>query len=132
MQLDELVKKLCEEMELEGSLRTEVPGVFALPIDEGVDVNMTTLTGGGVSFTCTFGARPHENVEEFVTQALLANLLGNGTYNAVLGLDENGEKLRLSRDVETPLNYEQFHNILEDFINSIDFWTEEAQSYSSG
>ena len=41
MKLDNYIDQLVKEMELEGGLTTEVPGVFAFPIEENLTINIT-------------------------------------------------------------------------------------------
>lgn len=60
---------------------------------------------------------------------MLGNLFGQGTHKAVLGLTEDGNMLTLFKVVEYNIDYKQFRDALEDFINSVDFWREEALNH---
>ena len=125
------IEKLQHELKLEESFATEVKDVYAFPVTEEISVLISELPREGFSLMCTFADCPKEDIEELFTEALRANLLGEGTDRAVLGLDEKGEKLTLTRDVDSPVRYEEFRDILEDFLNSIDFWIKEVSSYST-
>ncbi len=129
--LDNFTKQLRKEMNIGESFATEVSGVYAFPVTEEISVLISELPREGFSLVCTFADCPKEDIEELFTEALRANLLGEGTDRAVLGLDEEGEKLTLTRDVDSPVRYEEFRDILEDFLNSIDFWSKEVSSYST-
>lgn len=128
--LDKYIQQLTKEMEIEGSLATEVPGVFAIPVDENRAVIVTSIPRG-FTIRCTVIAIKPENEELFYTQALQANLFGQGTDRATLGLDSDGKKLILSREIDYNVEYKDFRDIIEDFLNAVDFWTVEAQAYTA-
>lgn len=72
---------------------------------------------------------PRGKEEELYTQMLLANLFGQGTYGAVISLDDDARHIELSRTIDYDVNFKDFKDILEDFINAVDFWREEALNY---
>lgn len=126
--LTALMQELSKEWELEGSLPQESPGVYKVPLDEGVSFSITSLNDGnhtGLVLTSNLAAIPKGDEERLYTQALLGNLFGQGTNKAVLGLNESGSLLTLSRYIDYDVNYQEFREIIEDFINTIDFWREE-------
>jgi len=126
--LDTLIQKLAKEMEIEGSLATEVPGVYSISVDEK-HVALLTSTPRGFSIRCEVGAFQPENEEYYFAQLLHANLFGRATEGALLGLDSEGKRLILSREIDYNIEYKEFKDIIEDFLNGIEFWQEEAQSY---
>lgn len=125
--LDKYIEMLAKELEITESLGTEVPGVYAIPIDEEVNVLISTVSDG-VELTCTLAPCPTEE-EDFFTQALSANLYGEGTDLSVLGIDAEGKLVTLSRSINYSVNYEEFRNIVEDFLNSVEFWIAEIHAY---
>lgn len=128
--LDRYIQQLTKEMEIEGSLATDVPGVFAIPIDENVSAIVTSIPRG-FTIRCAVIAIKPESEELFFTHALQANLFGQGTDGATLGLDSDAKKLILSREIDYNIEYKEFRDIIEDFLNSVDFWLDEAQSYGT-
>ena len=126
--LDKFIKQLTKDLELEGSLATEVPGVYSIPVDEDTFVLISSIPRG-FSLSCTICEKPNENLEEFYTQALLANLFSKGTEGSILGLDSDGEEVILSRDVDWDINNQEFQYIIEDFLNSVEFWKKEVKAY---
>lgn len=128
--IDKFMKQLAKEMEIADGFETQMPGVFAIPLDEDITIMVTSLPVG-FTVSCVFGECPKTKTGEFYTHALRANLLGKGTDGAVLGLDEEGKRLKLTLDVDYSVDYNEFHDMIEDFMNSVDFWAEEAQSYVS-
>ena len=125
--LASLMEKLTQELELDKSLATEVPGTYAFPLDQGLTVTIFEIPRGFL-LKCPVGPAPKVQEELFLTQAMLANLFGQGTRGAVLGLSPEGTILTLSQVVDYTVDYKEFKDIVEDFINSVDFWHEEALS----
>lgn len=130
--LETLIKKLTQELELEGSLATEAPGVFALPLEEDLKVMISTLGQMGVSFQCHFANCPEKECEDLFKEALLANLFGQGTSGAVIGIDEDKKQFVLTHDIPHLVDFHEFQRTLEDFINTVDFWRAESLNISKG
>ncbi len=124
--LDDMIEQLKSELEIE--IPTEVPGVWSLLLDDGETVTITSVPQG-FYLECRFGSYPSQEQLAFFTHALHANLYCEGTEECVLGIDEDGKTLVLSQGVEKTVDYPAFKEILEKFINSIDFWREEALSF---
>lgn len=122
--LEKWIAELTKEMGLSVPLPKESENIYLLPVDEGVTVIISELPGG-FSFFCRLSSCPKEEKEEFFTQVMLANLFGQATKRAVLGLDDDCNFLTLS--LEAPYHdYGDFRDQLEDFLNTVDFWIDEA------
>lgn len=130
MQLKELIKGLEKEWDLDVPLPLEVPGVYTIPLDAGLNFTIASLPEGGFRLSSTLAPAPQINLETAYQALLLANLFGQGTKGAILGLNDAGTLLTLSREIEYDVNLNDFNNIVEDFINSMDFWREEMMQYS--
>lgn len=128
--LDDHMKKLQKEMELTQPLNTDLPGVYALPLEEGLTVIVTSM-GSGCVLTCNMIACPKQREEDFYSTALLGDLFGQGTGGAVLGLSEDGNMLTLSKAIDYNIEYKDFKDLLEDFINSVDFWRQEVLNHNA-
>ncbi len=85
MKLDVYMDQLVKEMELEGNLATQVPGVFAFPLEENLSITITDRPPGFV-LSCKLCTVPTTHQEEAFTRLLLGNLFGQGTKGAVLGI----------------------------------------------
>lgn len=124
--LDRFIPKFIQELELgDASLSAGVPGSYVIPLDEGLSVTLTDIPNGFIikSNIATF---PTAKQEAFATDAMLANLFGQGTCGSILGLTPDGGTLTLTRVVDYPIDYKEFRGLIEDFINMVDFWREEA------
>lgn len=129
--LDKFIQKLVEDLELPSSLATEVPGSYSFPLDEGLSILISEIPNG-FCLKCSVAPFPKVKEEIFATQAMLGNLFGQGTRGAVLGLSTDGNMLTLTEAVGYSIDYKEFREILEDFINAVDFWHEEALSHPQG
>lgn len=129
MALDRLMTQFEKEMELGTPLATEVRGIYALPLDEGLTVTIRELPEGAISFECSLADCPKTREEEYYSQLLLANLFGQGTKGAVLGLSDDGLHVILTQLIDYEVEFKEFQDLLEDFVNTVDFWREETQTH---
>lgn len=123
--LDTFIQELAREMEVGNTLPIDSEGVFALPLEEDVKILITAIPEG-FSLTCTFVATPTSKKEFYLTRCLLANLFGQGTHHAVIGMTEDGKLMSLNRTINYTVDYKEFRAIIEQFINTVDFWRAEA------
>lgn len=126
--LENYIKEIAKELELERPLTTEVPGVFVFPLNEEIRIFISN-TPQGIYFESGFAIDPLSKQEELFTQLLLANLFGQGTRGAIMGISEDGKKVKISKLLFENVDYKSFTEALEDFINLIDFWIEEVLVY---
>lgn len=125
--LEQHMKKLCKEWQIpEERLATQVSGCYSIPLGEGLTILASKTPSGGYMLKSTVAPYPTTRGETFATDAMLANLFGQGTQGATLGLSLDGNALTLSQNVEYEVDFKEFTEILEDFITSIDVWREEA------
>lgn len=125
--LDKFMTQLSQELETD-PFTTELPSVYAFPLENGLIINLTELSNG-FSMKCNITACPHANEEMFLTQVMLGNLFGQGTRGAILGLTLDGNTLTLNNVIDYQTSYKEFHDILEDFINTIDLWKDEVVNH---
>lgn len=128
MKTDTLLQEFKKDMELPQPFQMEGPGVYLIPLDEGLFVKVIDLGNGFTLFSYVVDV-PHEKEEEFFKEALLANLFGQGTKGGVLGLSDDARLLTLTQTIDYDIHYKEFRDIIEDFINAVDFWREEALNY---
>jgi Tir chaperone protein (CesT) family len=125
--LPTFIPKLIKDMDLGNMNLASDPGTYALPLDEGISIKMIDIPGGYI-LKSNIGAYPKVKEDLFLTQAMLGNLFGQGTKGAVLGLNPEGTLITLTLVVDSAVDYKEFKESLEDFINVIDFWREEASN----
>lgn len=124
--LENFIPKLVQDLELANTtLLSGTPGVYTLPLEGGVTIDMTDIPNG-YQLKGNIASFPKTKEELFVTQAMLGNLFGQGTKGAVLGSSLDGTMLTLTLNVDYPADYKEFKDSIEDFINTMDLWREEA------
>lgn len=129
MQLNDLIKKLEDLWGLKKPLRQDIPGVFVVPLEEDLKFTISSMGAEGVGLRCRLGMIPEIRKEDSFSLLLNANLFGQGAKNAVFGLDETGSEVILTREITNPVDSNSFIEIVEDFINTIDFWREEMKQF---
>ncbi len=123
--LTEFMAQIAKDMETD-PFNQEPPGTYNLPFGEDFIITATQPLGSGIHLTAVVAACPKDQQDMFFTQALLANLFGQGTKGAILGLNSQGTQLTLSKVLDYNIDYKEFKNEFEDFINACDFWHDEA------
>ncbi len=126
--INKYMEQFAKDLEIDGTFATEVPGVFQIPIDEGVNVYVTEIPQGFL-LKANIVECPKTGQGDFFAELMNANLLGKETHGNILALNEEGDTVILTRDVIHEVNYKDFSFILEDFFNQIDFWREETVTY---
>lgn len=120
--LDQFMQQLSKEFNLEPPLSPEAPGIYLYPLENALTVEISTVQPVGIAFNCKLGSlHKKEKEEQLFEEMMVANLFGQGTRGATLGLDEN-ESLTLSRTFDYQMDYQTFKDNLEDFVNVVDFW----------
>jgi hypothetical protein len=122
--LGQLVQKLSEELQFEETPHQEEDNVYYVPVHAELTVRIQELDPG-ISFWARIGPCPSDRREELFILLMKANLLGQGTGNGTIGLDENENFLTLSSILPYDMNYKAFKDALEDFTNYREYWTEE-------
>jgi len=130
--LREFMTKLSAELEIgiEGASE-KAPGVYHFPLDDILFVELSEPGAEEIQMRCVYPENPLKDPGEFYTAALVANLYGRGTDRSLLGLDSEGKKLTLSYTIDYNADYKEFKEILEDFLNSADFWSRELAAYGT-
>jgi hypothetical protein len=127
--LERFIAELSKELGLEKELVPSAPGVYVIPVNDEITMEVASIPEG-FSLRSTIVAAPEMRQDEFFLHMMLANLFGQGTMGSVLGLNEEGNRLIVTRVLERDISYRDFRDAVEDFMNSIDFWREEALNYS--
>jgi hypothetical protein len=124
------MERLAKQLEIDVSLAVkDRPGVFFFPVDDTLDVTITDLSPG-VLFDCELAPLPEKNKVIFYTNLMVANLFGQSTYGAELGISKNEKTLILQYHLDYDPDFKEFDEKLEDFLNAADFWRGEAKAAS--
>jgi hypothetical protein len=85
----------------------------------------------GVFLSAPIHPLPSNDTESFLTYAMKGNFLGQGTGGAVIGLKNDETTLTLSLHLPYEMNYTEFKENLEQFVNYIDYWKKETARYEA-
>ncbi len=124
--LDILVKSLVEDLKW-ADLPKTTEG-YSLPINPETVIKVKELDPG-VLFFAVIGPCPELRKENLMIYLMKANFLGQGTGGASIGLDERENHLTLSLVLSYDMNYKQFRDALEDFVNYLDYWKAELEKH---
>lgn len=125
--IEKYMERFQEELELTKPFKKPTPQSYLIPLDEGLSVTVTLLQNGFSLFS-EFAKNPSENEEFVYTEALMANLFGEGTRGSLIGLNEKGNMLTISRIVDYNIEYKDFKELIEDFIQTVDFWKDRIEN----
>lgn len=84
-----------------------------------------------IYFFAAVARLPNHNREEFLTYVMKANFLGQGTGGSVLGIKEDESSLTLSKSLPYETPYRDFKDLIENFVNYLEFWTKEIHQYEN-
>ncbi len=124
--VQELLQVLCEELALPRPSASEKK-TFLLTLGQA-RIEFTDLLPG-VSMQAPICPCPEKKREEFFSYIMRANLLGQGTGGARIGLSAEEKLLTLSLGLPYEMNYQAFREKLEDFINYLVYWREEVTKF---
>lgn len=127
MKVDAFIKQLAADYEIK-EFDSEESGKWKIPLDEGETIYITDL-GHGIKIEARIMDTPRGKEEDLFERMLFANLFGQGTWGSVLSVDDEAKHIELTRTIDYEINYKEFKDIVEDFINAVDFWREEALNY---
>lgn len=124
--LDTFMRRLSKEIEADPPLEPSLPGVYEYVIEEDLSVIIKLQQPQGIILTSIIGPYPKKREDEFFLEMMAGNLFGQDTFGATLGLDADGQRMVLSRVVESRIDYNEFKEIVEDFFHIVGFWRKQA------
>lgn len=126
--LEQLLTALCRDLNITEVPQMDQEKIYALSLPPE-----TTLffreEEDGVTIRAKLCTVPSLDKEELFMLLMKANLLGQGTGGAVIGLSEENEELSLSLCLTYSLNDKIFKMAVEDFVNYLDYWKEEIARF---
>lgn len=128
--LERFMSQLAEDLDLgDTALSTGTPDLYSMTMDQDLKITIQKAVDGCIIMKCLIAPFPTAQQESFATEAMRANLFGLGTHQAILGITADKESLTLTRIIDYPIEYKDFKESLEDFINVMDFWRNKALNH---
>lgn len=125
MDLERLLEMLAVELKLPVIPQKDKNSSYQLKIHPDMTVSVKELDPGVFLQSSILPIPKEGNKEALFIHLMKANLLGQGTGGAAIGIDEKEKFFILSQTLPFEVNYRTFHETLEDFLNYIQFWKEE-------
>jgi hypothetical protein len=122
--LENIIKELSNNFNY--SYNKESEDNFIIIISDEICINISKIEEE-IYFYSPITSCPEDKKEEIYTYIMKANLLGQGTGNATIGLDNNEKFLTLSYVMPYEEDYTIFKEKVEDFVNFLIFWKEEIK-----
>jgi len=119
----EHIKKIVKVLEIEIP-KQEKDKSFIIEITKELEVKIFDLDPG-FYFFANIAPCPNEKKEDLFIYLMRANLLGQGTGRSRIGMDKEEKFLTLSYLIDYEVNYIEFKEKLEDFVNYINYWKKE-------
>jgi hypothetical protein len=108
----------------------ELKGYFTLTINED-QIVLKDLNPGCYMRTIIAPLSQARERENFFIHLMKANFLGQGTGGSVIAIDPDEKFLILSHAYPYEINYRQFKETLELFINYLEFWRTEIKKFDT-
>lgn len=128
MTLASLMKELGRDLELNPSLTPDAKGDYILSFSDDLKLIVRDVNPG-IGLYCEVAKCPTNDQATFFQEMMLANLFGQGTQGSVLGLTPDAKALTLSMEIDYNIEYKDFRDLAEDFLNAADFWHSEALKF---
>ncbi len=114
-------------------LKLNEAGVCSLKFDEQLDVDIIyRKEQEQVILASPIGDIPPEGREEFFKQLLIANAFGLENAGAILGIEEQENRIVLSyMFISSIFSFDLFKTVLANFVDLVEFWQEKIKTIAS-
>ena len=126
--IEKYIRQLWIDLEVDEDFPEPDHGRFAIPVDEDELLIVKEMAENEFSVFAVVVDMPEGNAEAFVSSAMRANLFGEATGDAVLGMDPEAKHLILSQHLRGIEDYDDFVYHLEDFTNWLEYWRGEVDT----
>lgn len=99
---------------------------FSLPPSQSIELK---YLDPGVFLSSPFHEMPKKNLETFFMHLMQGNYLGQGTGRTWISLEPNEKFLTLSMAMPYEVNYVEFKEMLEEFMNYFEFWKAQVEDF---
>jgi hypothetical protein len=126
--IEKILTDLSEKLHLSSPPTKDEQGTYHFGINPALQIELKLLYPG-LSFSSKIGHPPPDRKEEFYMYMMRANFLCQGTGGAVIGLCNQEKVLTLELSIPYEVNYLEFKDKLEDFVNYTEYWREEIKKF---
>lgn len=119
--LEKYLGQLIADFRLDPLTPVDERGLFSLRLNN-IEVSLKYLDPGVYFYSKITQLLPQHKKEDVLSLLMKANFLGQGTGGGTIGLTEDESSLTLSLGLPYDMNYKEFKEALEDFVNFLDYW----------
>ncbi len=119
--LEKYLGQLIADFRLDPLTPTGERGLFSLRLNN-IEISLKYLDPGVYFYSKITQLLPQYKKEDVLTLLMKANFLGQGTGGGTIGVTEDESSLTLSLGLPYDMNYKEFKEALEDFVNFLDYW----------
>lgn len=127
--LRDYLAKLCKELAIEATPKLNEQKIY--PFRLGNEIIALKDLEPGVAMQAQISLCPEKKKEDLFIFLMRANLLGQGTGGARIGIDSEEKFLTLSLGLPYEMNYQSFKETIEDFVNYLIYWREEVAKFEN-
>ncbi|MEZ5315311.1 MAG: type III secretion system chaperone [Chlamydiales bacterium] len=126
-----MLKQLIDQLslDLEEPLNANHDGSYSLYFEPDLELSVRENIDLTISFFTVLSLLPEAKTEAFLLKMMVGNLFGRETGGSILGLTKDGKKITFLRFLPKDLDYKDFHDYLEDFLNYAEAWKIEATEF---
>jgi hypothetical protein len=126
--VQEFLEKLSAELSIPRAPKLNEKKVYPLHLGPEMEIWIGDLKPG-VSFQANLASCPEKRKEDLFIYLSRANLLGQGTGGARLGLTPDEKVLTLLLGLPYEMKYQAFRDAFEDFVNYVQLWRNEIEKF---
>ncbi len=127
--VEEFLDTLTSTLEVAQPVKDEKTNTFPLIIGSH-NVSVAELSPG-FTFWSRIAELPEGDKEDLFIHLMQANFLGQGTGGSSIGIDPDEKFLTLSFAMPYEVNYDEFKEHLEDFLNFVEYWREQIDAFTN-
>lgn len=127
--LRDYLEQLCKELAIDATPKRNEQHVY--PFRLGEELIALKDLEPGIAMQARICLCPAKKKEELFMFIMRANLLGQGTGGARIGLDSEEKFLTLSLGLPYEMNYQGFKDNFEDFVNYLIYWRDEVTKFEN-
>lgn len=124
--LEELIHNLLKDIKLDIKPSKLNPLTYLIDLTPNLSITIKAIDPGYYMQTAIHKV-PEYGAEMLFITLMEANVLGQGTGGGVLGMSLDGDRFLFSKKFLQDLNYKEFKEKIEEFINYGEFWRIEIQ-----
>ena len=126
--LQKFIETLCIGLSISPIPKLNAQKSLSLQLNDMIEVDLRDLDPG-VAMRSKIGPCPEKRREDLLIFLMRANLLGQGTAGARIGLEADEKTLTLSLGLPYEMNYQAFKQHLEEFVNYLVYWRGEVAKF---